>query len=138
MLAGCGEKATTLDEFNTIPVTLPDGTVIRAEVASKPFELTKGLMFRPSLAADHGMLFLQQRPGSYPTWMYQTKIPLDIIWMDPQHRVVEIAANTPPCPNKSAKECATYGGKVASQSMLEINAGLAAKHGVVEGARISY
>lgn len=138
VLAACGDKATTMDEFITHPVTLPDGTVIRSEVATKPIDLAKGLMFRKELASDRGMLFLQEKPGAYRYWMYQTHMPLDIIWMDAQHRVVEIAPNCPPCLSKSAKECPVYGGNVMSQSMFEVNAGVAQKHGVVPGARLSF
>lgn len=138
LTASCGDKPTTMEEFLSRPVTLPDGHQIRAEVVTSPVDMAKGLMFRASLGADKGMLFLHSRPGSYAYWMYQTKIPLDIIWMDKQHQVVEVVAGAPPCASKSAKECPLYGGKVESHYVLQVNAGQAAKHQVTAGSRIQF
>ena len=53
------------------------------------------------------MLFIHDRPGRYPYWMYHCKIGLDIIWMDPNHRIVEMSADTPPCKGL-AKSCPSY------------------------------
>ena len=55
------------------------------------------MQFRNSIAPDHGMLFVHRNPGKYAYWMYQTLIPLDMIWMDSKHNVVEIVENAPPC-----------------------------------------
>ena len=43
--------------------------------------------------------------------MYQVKIPLDMVWMDKNRRVVEMAENVPPCKTAKASECPTYGGE---------------------------
>lgn len=138
LLSSCGEKPTTMEEFLTRPVTLPDGQVVRCEVVTRPVDIARGLMFRTSLPADRGMLFLHDKPGIYGYWMYQTKMPLDIIWMDRNHTVVEVSYNTPPCPSKSAKECPVYGGHIGAQYVVEINAGQAQKHNVTGGSHIGF
>ena len=70
--------------------------------------------------------------------MYQVKIPLDIIWLDRDLRIVEIARNVPPCPSTSARACPTYGGHAQALYVIEVNAGFAAKNGLREGERVDF
>ncbi len=135
ILAGCGEETVTMDTFNTRVVTLPDGFKIRAEVMVKPEDMMRGMMFRDSLAEDHGMLFLHGEPGKYPYWMYQVRIPLDIIWMDRNGRIVEMSPNTPPC-KTNANACPNYGGNETALMVLELAAGSIEKHKLHLGARL--
>src|SRR3981081_3754361 len=94
--SGCGDSPTTLEEYQTTPVTLPGGQQIRAEMLSNPKDMMKGLQFRDSLAPNRGIIFLHGSPGLFPYWMYQVRIPLDIFWLDTNRKVVEISADTPP------------------------------------------
>jgi uncharacterized membrane protein (UPF0127 family) len=99
VLHGCGGGSNeSLKALNRRQVKLPDGQIIVAETALGPEEMQRGLMFRESLAPDRGMLFVHTAEGQYPYWMYHCKIALDMIWMDRQRRIVEIAENVPPCP----------------------------------------
>ena len=98
-----------MDTFDTRVVTLPDGFRVRAQVMADPVDMLRGMMFRDSLAANRGMLFIHPKPGKYQYWMYQVRIPLDIIWMDANGRIVEMSPNTPPCKTK-ASACPKYGG----------------------------
>lgn len=136
-LLGCGDKPVTLEEYQTQVVTLPDGTKIRAEVMTHPTDMMRGMMFRDSLPADRGMLFIHGSLGPYPYWMYQVRIPLDIIWMDMNRRIVEISPNTPPC-QKKATECPNYGGHEKALFVLELAGGMAAKHNLRVGAALSF
>jgi len=136
-LAGCGDKPVTLEEYQTQLVTFPDGSKIRAEVMTHPTDMMRGMMFRDSLPEDRGMLFIHGSPGPYPYWMYQVQIPLDIIWMDMNRRIVEISANTPPC-RKKATECPNYGGHEKALFVLELAGGVAAKHNLRVGAALSF
>lgn len=138
LLCSCGDKPTTMDEFHTREVTLPNGKIIRAEVMMMKEEMMRGMMFRDSLAPDHGMLFVHGAPGKYQYWMYQVKIPLDIIWMDPRHTVVEISPNTPPCTSASAQACANYGGHADAQYVLELSGGGAARNNIKVGDTIGF
>jgi uncharacterized membrane protein (UPF0127 family) len=97
----------------------------------------RGMMFREKLDPDRGMLFLHKPAGNYTYWMYQVKIPLDIIWMDDQGTIVEIAANVPPCPHTAASQCPVYGGTKKSQVVLELAGGMAAKYGLEAGMRVA-
>ena len=136
-LTCCGPKSSTLDDFPTRPVTLPGGQVIRVETMIDNIDLTRGLMFRPSLAPDHGMLFVHPKPGNYAYWMYQTLIPLDIIWLDSHRDIVEMAENAQPCKTQASK-CAQYGGKEVSAYVLEIGGGMAKKYGLHVGQTIQW
>jgi uncharacterized membrane protein (UPF0127 family) len=132
-LAGCGSPPDTTDEIGVTLVKFPNGQRIQAETMRTQIELLKGLMFRESLPEGRGMLFIHPEEDIFHYWMYQTKIPLDIIWMDHDHRIVEMSLNTPPCTSKSAKECPNYGGNFKSKFVLEVNAGVAAKNGLKTG-----
>lgn len=136
--AACGDQKTALEDYDTLPVTLPNGKVIKAEVLVKPEDMMRGMMFRDSLAADRGMLFFHSQPGKYSYWMYQCKLPLDIIWMDSSRKIVEISANTPPCPSKSAKECPSFGGHQDAKYVLELNGGAAARNGITLGTPLDF
>jgi uncharacterized protein len=136
-LLGCATKPTSLDDFPTRPITLPGGQVIRAETMIDNIDLIRGLMFRTSLAPDHGMLFVHPQPGTYTYWMYQTLIPLDIIWLDSKRNIVEIVENAQPCKTQASK-CTQYGGKQTSSYVLELNGGMVRKYGLSVGQTIQW
>jgi uncharacterized protein len=135
-LAGCGSKPTTIEDFSLRPVTFPGGQTIRVETMIDNIDLLRGLMFRTSLASDRGMLFVYPRPDRYQTVMYNVLIPLDIIWMDLNRRIVEIDENAPPCKTQASK-CVKYGGKLSSFA-LEIGGGMAKKYGLQVGQIIQW
>lgn len=137
-LAGCGGSETeSPDVLRTQKVTLPGGQIIRAEVEMTDLDMQKGMMFRDSLARGRGMLFIHQTPGLYPYWMYQMKIPLDIIWMDASRRIVEISPDTPACKTK-ASLCPNYGGHQTAQFVLELGAGEARRLGLSLGQALEF
>ena len=136
-LTCCGPQATTLEDFPTRPVTLPSGQIIRVEAAIDSFDLLRGLMFRTSLATDRGMLFVYPKPDHYTQWMYQTQIPLDIIWLDSNRNIVEMVENAQPCKTQASK-CPQYGGKQISAYVLEIGGGMAKKYGLALGQTLQW
>ena len=115
-------------------VVLPDGAVIAVEVVADPETRALGLMHRPSLRADRGMLFLFPDIDVHSFWMKDTLIPLDIIWIDDSSRVVHVKANVPPC---KADPCPSYTPSGAARYVLELASGQAAAHGVVAGSQIT-
>jgi uncharacterized membrane protein (UPF0127 family) len=133
LLAGCGEKPSTLEEVNSIEIVLPNGTKILAEPVQKRMDMVRGMMFRNSLGPHSGMLFMYGKEDSMPYWTFQVRIPLDIIWVDHGHRVVELSLNTPPCTSLQSQACPSYGGHEKAQFVLEVNAGVAAKNQVKVG-----
>ncbi len=111
-------------------VVLPSGADYQVEVARTPEQQAQGLMFRESLAANSGMLFLFPDGAVHKFWMKNTMIPLDMIWMDPQGKVLFVSADTPPC---KADPCPSYGPDVPASSVLEIAGGAAKKEKVEVG-----
>ncbi len=85
------------------------------------------MMFRTSIAPDHGMLFLHRKPGLYSHWMYQTPVSLDTVWMDDKHNIVEIVENMPPC-TSAASKCPHFGGTQTAQYSLQMGAGMVRKY----------
>ncbi len=92
----------------------------------------QGLMHKASLAADRGMLFVFERMGTYPFWMKDTLIPLDIIWMNTNREIVHIKKNVPPC---TSDPCTTYIPTEQAIYVLEVNAGWVDKHAVEQGQK---
>jgi uncharacterized membrane protein (UPF0127 family) len=112
---------------------MPDGTVLSLELALTPEEITQGLMFRPTLAEDHGMLFVFPQPRYPSFWMLNTYIPLDMVFLDASGAVIEVQENARPCPSEP---CPKYVPDEPALAVLEVNAGAAARFGLTEGARI--
>lgn len=69
--------------------------VVKAEVAATPRSREVGLMNRPSLPAEQGMLFVFPTEGQYCMWMKDTLIPLSVAFMDRQGRILNIADMQP-------------------------------------------
>jgi uncharacterized membrane protein (UPF0127 family) len=134
-LTACSEPKS---RFATREVVMPDGRKIYAESAISAQDLLRGLMFRDEVAKDGGMLFFHNQMGRYTYFMYQVRVPLDIIWMDSTKRVVEIAANVPPCKEEKASQCPNYGGNQDAQFILELAGGMAEKYGVKVGTQIEF
>lgn len=135
---GAAPKATntaTPDAQSGPRVVLPSGAVYRVELARTPEELAQGLMFRESLPERSGMLFLFPDSQVHKFWMKNTMIPLDMIWIDRDGRVLFVSVQTPPC---RADPCPTYGPEQPAASVLEMAGGLAAKEKVVVGAIIQF
>lgn len=136
-LAGCGGNAVAPDEFGTRLVTLANGKEIRVEVMSRMEDMARGMMFRDSLPRGRGMLFIHPSPGPQRYYMYQVKIPLDIVFIGADRRIAGIAANVPPCTTR-ASECPTYGDDAPVQFVLELAAGEAARQGLARGQPVAF
>ena len=121
-----------------IPIAIPGGAVIQAELANTPQKRAEGLMYRTYLAPDRGMLFTFSQAEAWVFWMKNTKIPLDLIWMDQNRLITEIVPNAQPCKSDSAATCPKFGGNRRSVFVLELNAGMAAKHGLKPGDRLDF
>jgi uncharacterized membrane protein (UPF0127 family) len=136
VLASC-EKPTTEEDFYTSDIKLPGGQVIKTEFVYDTADALRGMQFRSSIAPDHGMLYAHRIPGKYGYWMFQTLIPLDMIWMDSTHTVVEIVENAPPC-KTPASQCPHYGGNQVAQYVLQLGGGMAKKYGLKPGDTINW
>ncbi len=106
------------------------------ELAKTVGEITRGLMFRESLGANTGMLFIFEKEGAYPFWMKNTFIPLDIIWINSEKEVVFVSENTRPC--KDEYFCLSINPGKNAKYVLEINGGIAEKVGLKIGDKMSF
>jgi uncharacterized membrane protein (UPF0127 family) len=115
--------------------TLPDDFHVKLEVAVSEKERELGLMFRDNLPADEGMIFLFPQDDRWPFWMKNTFIPLDLIWLDDQGRVVDLLPEAPPCQHDP---CPSYAPRAPARAVLELNGGAAAKHDVKLGSTLRF
>jgi uncharacterized membrane protein (UPF0127 family) len=105
----------------------------QVEIADSEPERQQGLMWRGSMAADRGMLFLWDgREAEQAFWMRNTFIPLDIIYLRADGRVHSIARNTVPMSEAPVPS----NGPVAA--VLEINGGLAERLGISPGDQVRH
>ena len=137
LLAGCGSR-NDAGNLNTTEVTFPNGKSVLAETMLRDVDQMRGMMFRDALAKNRGMLFVHTTDENHPYWMYQVRIPLDIIWMDHSRRIVEISANAPPCSTAPAHDCPSFGGHEKSRYVLELAGGGAALYGLKMGDQLSF
>ncbi len=137
-LCACGPKPTDVGDLNVTEITFPNGKTVTAETMLRDIDQMRGMMFRDSLAKDRGMLFIHPAEQNVPYWMYQVRIPLDIIWMDHDRRIVEISANTPACTSTSSRDCPSYGGHQKARYVLELAGGGAALYGLKVGNTLSF
>jgi uncharacterized membrane protein (UPF0127 family) len=106
------------------------GKTFRVEIADSTDEQALGLMFRDSMPADEGMIFIFPNEAPRSFWMKNTRIPLDIMYFDKNLKLVSISADTPPC---RVSRCPSYPSIAPAQYVLELNAGMAARLGVEVG-----
>lgn len=107
-----------------IAVTMPQGTVIMAELVDTVEQRARGLMFRPSLEKNRGMLFTFAEPQQWSFWMKNTRISLDIIWMDRNKKIVHIERNVPTC-SRTDDGCPQYQPTENALYVLELASGSA-------------
>ena len=118
-----------------VPLTLPSGKVLQAEVMVSDEDRAMGLMFRPSLPLDRGMVFIFETADFHAIWMKNCKFPIDIVWLDEERRVVHVAEAVPPC---KAEPCPVYNPMRRASYVVELNAGQARREKAVLGARIRF
>jgi hypothetical protein len=103
---------------------------VRLELARTPAEQRQGLMYRTALADGAGMLFLFDADTDHRFWMKNTFIPLDMIFIDRDLRIVGIHPNAVP------QSTAAVGVGRPSRYVLEVPGGWAARRGVAAGDRV--
>lgn len=128
LLAGC----TTPGESDKLIDVFIKGHRITAEVPMTYKERKKGLMFRDSMPDDHGMLFIFKTEGYHSFWMKNTRIPLDIAFIDKNKRIVSIHEMTPFDEKNFHKSV-----KPASYA-LEVNAGWFKKYDIKTGDAVEF
>jgi uncharacterized membrane protein (UPF0127 family) len=118
-----------------LTVTGQDGkqkAAFEVEIAATEEANMQGLMYRESMARNRGMLFDPEGLSRNPFWMKNTYMPLDIIFIDENSRIMKIAAHTKPFSEDTIDSGGIY------RYVLEINAGLSDELGLAIGDKISW
>jgi uncharacterized membrane protein (UPF0127 family) len=102
----------------------------QVELAATPAERARGLMFRESLADDHGMLFDFGSAKPVAMWMRNTYIPLDILFIRADGSISRIARNAEPL-----SDAVIDSGEPVT-AVLELRGGLTSEHGIDAGDRV--
>jgi uncharacterized membrane protein (UPF0127 family) len=127
--------------FDTTAVAIftgEDTVRITAELANDDDRRAYGMMERPTLPEEHGMLFVYpetlEPTGAF--WMYRTRVPLDIAFLDAEGRIVSILAMDP-CTSPNPQLCRRYSPGVPYRGALEVAQGFFARRGVEVGDRVA-
>jgi hypothetical protein len=119
-------------------VARSDTLSILVQLARTPEQRSLGLMERKSLSDSAGMLFLyaSDQPSTAGFWMFRTRIPLDIAFLDSLGTVVAVR-QMEPCTTQLAAGCPSYEPGVPYRAALEVKAGFLQRHSIGLGARVS-
>ncbi len=113
-----------------------DGTRYKVELALDDATRARGLMFRDSMPADHGMLFIHDRQEMQAYWMKNTRLGLDILYFDEARRLVSQQRDVPPC--SAGDRCPPYPSSAPARYVLELNAGQAEKINLKDGTELKF
>ncbi len=104
----------------------------RFEIADTPEKRIKGLSGREGLDENTGLVFVYDQPGIYGVWMKDMNFPIDVIWLDENYRVADIAEDLRP---DSFPE--VFKPSAPAKYILEANAGFAEENGLKIGDDLS-
>ncbi len=124
-----------LERFATAELTIVTASGphrFTVELAETPAQMEQGLMFRREMAPDAGMLFDFKTPTLATMWMKNTLIPLDMLFVDTQGRVVNIKERAVP------ESLATIAAAAPVLAVIELNGGTASRLGIRPGDKIVY
>jgi hypothetical protein len=136
MSAPAGKASShPISGLEVVPLTITQNGKayrFRVEVARSNEEQRQGLMFRTQMGADEGMIFPYDPPEPVGFWMKNTVIPLDIIFIGTDRRIINIEANAVPY---SLDPRRSQGLAIA---VLELNGGRAQELGIGPGAKVDW
>ncbi len=132
LVQAAGAQGLATFETGPLAIVTADGARhdFNVELAETPAQMSQGLMFRRKLARDAGMLFIYRPPRQAAMWMKNTHIPLDMVFIGTDGRVVKLVERTVP---HSLKTVASDGPVAA---VLELNGGTVSRLGIAPGDRV--
>lgn len=128
-------RTSETQSFQILPLTLLatiNQTQFKLAVAETPQQQQLGLMFRPALPDDEGMLFPFQPARRVGFWMKNTLIPLDLLYIR-EGIIREIQHKVPPC---QADPCPTYPSEGEIDQVIELRGGRAQELQIQVGDRV--
>ena len=137
LVAGSGHaQALDLDRLPSVTVEIitaaGDTHRLPAWVVSTREQRARGLMHVPAMPAGRGMLFLYPEADFVSMWMKNTLIPLDMLFIAPDGRITDLAADTAP------QSLRVIPSSAPVTAVLELNAGTARRLGIRPGDRVTY
>lgn len=108
-------------------ITIKDLTII-AKIADTTDKRKEGLAEKDSIPLQEGMLFVFAESDKYGIWMKNMKFAIDIIWIDENKNIIDIARDIPPELDKKDEDLTIYKPKGEAKYILEINAGISNLH----------
>jgi len=124
---------TDLQKFSSSELTILSASGphrFKVELAETPAQMTQGLMFRTSLPPDAGMLFDYKEPTAATMWMRNTLIPLDMLFVDAQGRIVNIHQRAVP------ESLDLIAAAAPVRAVIELNGGTASRLGIQPGDQV--
>jgi uncharacterized membrane protein (UPF0127 family) len=118
------EQKKTLGRGTVVLLTKGRTVRVDVDVARTPEQITRGLMFRKKLGAHEGMLFIFEHEKVQSFWMKNTYIPLDMVFINHEMRVVGIVENAEPMTTTSRRVDAP------STYVLEVRGGFSKAQGI--------
>lgn len=113
-----------------------EGMTVKVEVAKTDSERAKGLSNRETLEEKSGMVFIFNENSKPVFWMKDTKIPLDIIWIN-DNKITGIERNVQPEPGKNDNDLRRYPAPGPVDYVLEVNGGFSDKNNIKTGQMLS-
>lgn len=120
--------------LEVIPVTVTtdsESFTFASELADTVPKQRQGLMFRTEMGADEGMIFPYDPPEALGFWMRNTVLPLDIIFIGPDNRILNIEAGVP------YNEVSVQSDGLAI-AVLELNQGRSEELGIAPGDLVEW
>ena len=121
------QSLVTFDKTKLVIVTSAGKKIFDVELAISDRQLSQGLMYRRYLAANAGMLFAYGSLRHIQMWMKNTYIPLDMIFIDPKGKIINIVERTVPHSES------IISSKGRAWAVLELNSGTASRLGIKSG-----
>ncbi|MBI1980786.1 MAG: DUF192 domain-containing protein [Methylocystis sp.] len=131
LLACAAARAEPANDIARI-VTATGEHAFKVEIADTPETRARGLMFRKSMPADQGMLFDFLSEGPVSMWMKNTYIPLDMVFIRRDGRVVGVAADAQPFSER------IISSPEPAYAVLELNAGAARRISLAPGDQVRH
>lgn len=141
-LSGCKENNKVIkqtevtftkeSELHILKVSDSTKIVLDIEIADTDFDIQTGLMYRNSMKNNQGMLFVFEDETERFFYMKNTKIPLDLIFINAEKEIVSFQKNAMPFDESSLPSNAP------AQYVLEVNAGLVDSWGITVGDLVDF
>lgn len=130
-----GEASNTFQKEGTLSFHQPNGdtlTTIDIEIADTDTERQRGLMRRRSMGYERGMLFIFDEVDDGGMWMRNTPLPLDIVFIDADSSVINIARRTTPFSEETIEPDAP------KKFVVEVRAGFADRYNLTDSTRVRW